>query len=228
MPGYPQSKADARLRLKRCRAFIDVHFLAAVRDAEQLVDANGNINESEIPTLIGCSYNGSKGRAKCNVLEELGLVFHAAQDFYSHTNWVDEAAAGAAGAGNPPGLGNDQPSPWLDPRLSEPFPDGLISGCFDGIPESAHCNEGGTGAKRVKHQALNKDNGKIDVRSGKIGAGSSERGGINGNFARAVRAAIADTADKWRLFEQQILGGYGNKRGNKILCVLRSDNPKSC
>lgn len=52
----------------------------------------GLIKGSENPTVNSCGYvkvRGPKARAKCNVLEDLGLVLQAAQDFYSNSNWVD-------------------------------------------------------------------------------------------------------------------------------------------
>jgi hypothetical protein len=222
LPGYPHARTDAIASLEGCRASIVRQLQAAVREAGALVDSRGSIRDSEIPTFISCTYNGRRGRAKCNVLEALGLAFHAAQDFYSHTNWTDHADEGPAGLANPPGLGKTGRSPWLDPRRKSQFPDGLLSGCFKAIPEKLFCNG------RVKHEAVNKDTGTIDVASGTIGQGRTQRGRLNGNFARAVRAAIDDTRDKWSYFESRVLATYGRQKGARIVCAMRRDNPSGC
>lgn len=222
VPGYPQARDAAAAQLKACRDWIVAKLKEAVTDAGAILDAQGRIDDSQIPTLIACTFNNKKGRAKCNVLEDIGLALHAAQDFYSHSNWTDKPAAGAVGPSNPPGLGKSGRSPWLDPRTSGTFPAGLISGCYDGWPEGAHC------ANRVKHQSLNKDTGSIDLKSGAAGAGTSERGKLNGNFAHAVTAAIDDTRDKWAYFEERVRATYGAARGQRIICAIRSDDPSGC
>jgi hypothetical protein len=222
VPGYPHARADAVASLGSCRDWINQQLQTAVREAAALLDDRGSIEESQIPTFISCTYNGRHGRAKCNVLEALGLTFHAAQDFYSHTNWTDRADNGPTGLTNPPGLGNTGRSPWLDPRRKTEFPDGLLSGCFKGIPEKLFCKD------RVRHETVNKDTGSIDVASGTIGQGRTPRGRVNGNFARAVRAAIEDTRDKWSYFEARVLATYGKQKGARIVCAIRRDDPSGC
>ncbi len=219
-PGYPQSANDAAAHLAACRAGIFAHLSAAVKAAGAIADRRGNINSSEIPTFVSCTYNGKPGRAKCNVLEDLGLAFHAAQDFYAHTNWVDTPANGPIGLDNPPGLGNSGPAPWLAPGNRSAPPAGLISGCFDGIPERLHCRG------RVHHADLNKDTGPIDPLSGRAGTGTTTRGAVNGNFARAVAAAIADTRSKWAWFEARVVATYGS--GRAIVCAIRNDSENAC
>ena len=72
-------------------------------------------------------------RAKCASLEAFGRALHGAQDFYSHSNWADEAdPARPIGADNPPGLNLPAPSPVLDLRGSgtPTVPADLTTGCF--------------------------------------------------------------------------------------------------
>jgi len=226
-PDYPQSKAEAQQNLEACRAHIFAALEEAVTDAAGLLKDDGSIDPAEVPSVFSCKYTGTKGRAKCNVLEDLGLAMHAAQDFYSHSNWVDKPAAGALGPENPPGLGRSGRAPWLDPRLREAVPKGLISGCYESPPEELRCNYG-DGKPRVKHKVLNKDTGDIDVKTGRIGRGKTIRGKINDNFARAIAAAIADTRDKWQYFEERVLAVYGDRRGKAIICAMRADNLDSC
>ncbi len=164
----------------------------------------------------------NRGVHTCNVLENLGLAFHAAQDFYAHTNWVDQPAAGPIGLANPPGLGNSGPAPWLDPGQRTAPPAGLMSGCFDGIPEKLHCSG------HVRHADLNKDTGPIDPRTGRAGVGTSKRGAVQGNFARAVAAAVADTRAKWAWFEARVMVTYGKTRGAAIVCAVRNDDQGVC
>jgi hypothetical protein len=229
-PGYPQSKSDAQAKIEACRAWMAAELEAAVEAAGDLLDAKGRLRDSELPTVVACRFAGSvKGRAKCNVLERFGRVLHAAQDFYSHTNWTDAAASGPVSATNPPGLNKRGPSPYLDLRTTKPFPAGLISGCFEeksAISEPANCNYGKDKLPRVKHLALNKDKGTIDPA---LGAGATERGKINDNFRHAVEAAIADSQDKWATLKEQLVLTYGPSRGTLMICALTRDKPmKAC
>lgn len=217
-PPYPQSKADAAAKIAACRAYIVAALNKAVEVAAPLSDP-GIIN-----TSLSCTYSGSAGRAKCNVLEQLGLAFHAAQDFYSHSNWTDRAGPPPLSSTNPPGLQNTGRAPWLDPRKESPFPDGLITGCYDGFPESAHCEYGSN--KRIKHEALNKDTGPITP-SGKL-TGTTSRGAINDNFQHAVEAAADDTRDKWKYFEERVVAVYGAQKGKLIACVVKNDDRSKC
>ena len=227
--GYPQTSVRARAVLTACRDLIRRSLAGAVTQAGRLVNEQGVIDESQVPTAVRCGFDGRPGRAKCEVLERLGLAFHAAQDFYSHSNWTD-AVTGEVGPENPQGLGHTGRAPWLDPRLDVALPEDLISGCYEGFPESAHCAYA-NGRLRVRHAVLNKDTGPIDITdpaNPRIGAGTTRRGAYGGNFERAVRAAIDDTRDKWAFFETQVVARYGPVRGARIVCVMRADNPSRC
>jgi len=227
--GYPQTKGAAKAAIDACRAWMVKHLDAAVAAAAGLLDAKGRIRDSEIPTIVACRYTGGKGRAKCNVLENFGVLLHAAQDFYSHTNWTDAADAGATTPLNPPGLNNRGSAPYLNLRAPQAFPAGLVSGCFEAksaISEPKYCNYGPNAAPRVKHLALNKDKGRIDPA---IGAGTTDRGKINDNFRHAVEAAVADTKDKWATLKERLVATYGADRAKKMICALTRDNPiKTC
>jgi hypothetical protein len=147
-PGaYPQSAATAQSILTSCRTYIYNNINAAVTDAARLVKPNGSWTAPA--SSAAAPINGTKGRAKCNVFEDMGMAFHAAQDFYSHSNWIDTPRASPSIA-NPQGLNHTAPAPWLSAGGAG-FPGGLISGCYDGFPESLYC--GG----RIKHATLNKD-----------------------------------------------------------------------
>eukprot|EP01030_Chromulinospumella_sphaerica_P014530 gene14530-14325_t len=220
--GYPQSKADAQAKLEACRAYIFDHLNEAVRDAGALAvkDANGRRapQAAQMPTTgETCTYLGQKGRAKCNVLEDMGLALHAAQDFYSHSNWGDMPnAADPVGRHNPPGLGNTGVADWLDPgKPDTAFPDGLITGCYEGFPEWNYCDYG-VFKSRVKHAYLNKD-----------GAGK-DRAKINGNYDKVFNLAAEDTWRKWSWLESQIMATYPPGQANAIICGLRKDSASSC
>jgi hypothetical protein len=204
-PGaYAQSAATAQNILTSCRTYIYNNINAAVTDAAGLVKPNLQLDSTSI--FGGCTFNGVKGRAKCNVFEDMGMAFHAAQDFYSHSNWIDTPRATPSIA-NPQGLNNTAPAPWLSPAGAA-FPAGLISGCYDGFPESLYC--GG----RIKHAVLNKDT-----------TGTAR--GLPA-YNRAMDVAAQDTRAKWAYFESRLVAVYGAPRGNKMICVLRRDNPGSC
>jgi hypothetical protein len=223
IPGYPHSKADAQAALENCRAWMIENLDAAVTDAAQLLNTHGLVRSREVQ--IPCVFIGQvKGRAKCNVIQDLGLLLHASQDFYSHSNWVDHPdPSRPVGVENPPGLGNDGPAPWIALRDSVPFPDGLITGCFENLPEARHCNYGPDGTlHRVKHAVVNKDDGTIDPL---LGAGTTMRGAVDDNFERAVTAAIADTKDKWALFRERLVASYGAELGGRMACAVSRDDP---
>jgi hypothetical protein len=212
--GYPQTLVTANAALTDCRAFIFAQIEQAVRDTEKLVTPDGKVVSAEFPSYISCTYVGDvSGRAKCNALQSMGKALHAAQDFYAHTNWVDEPAAGAVSPSNPPGLGKTGVSPFLASSTAA-FPAGLISGCFTALPESAFCNY--SGAARVKHTNLNKDEP------------TTTRGAINNNFARARAAAVEETRRAWTYFEGRLIAVYGARRGGVMVCAMRTDNASNC
>ena len=204
-PGaYPQSAATAQSILTSCRTYIINNINAAVTDAGGLVKPNLQLDSTSI--FGGCTFNGVKGRAKCNVFEDMGMAFHASQDFYSHSNWIDTPRASPSIA-DPQGLNQTVPAAWLSPA-GAPFPAGLISGCYNGFPESLYC--GG----RIKHAVLNKDT-----------TGTAR--GVPA-YNRAMTVAAQDTRAKWAFFEGRLIAVYGAPRGNKMICVLKRDNPGSC
>lgn len=227
MTGYPQTKAQAQQALENCRTWMLDKLHEAVSDAAKLVDDQGHLRESQM--AIPCLFVGQiKGHAKCNVIEDLGILLHASQDFYSHTNWVDVPDTDQPiGVENPPGLGKAGRAPWLDLRGKSTFPDGLISGCFDKPPEVSHCNYGpDKSLHRVKHAVVNKDTGTIDP---VLGAGTTLRGRHDDNFSHAVSAAIDDTRDKWATFREKLDATYGPLRGALMACAISHDDPiKEC
>lgn len=231
-PLYPAPMLHNSLQL--CKARMAINMDRAMLSAGRLL-RNGAIDDSQIPTFFSCTFNGSGGRAKCEVLEYLGLTLHASQDFYSHTNWNDAALMGAPlSTVSPPGLGNHGPAPWLNLRLAPgaATPAGLISGCFKLMPESLFCNDGPMGQPRVKHDVINKDKGVIILTPGAgatVQGGSTSRGLIGGNFQRAVEAAITDTQDKWLDLQERIMARYGLVNGTLMICAITHDDPaNSC
>lgn len=245
LSGYPQTAYDAAQQLVSCRTYISTHLTAAITKAGRLVTSSGALVSAEAPTAqtaasgadpVGCNWDvdsDQQPNGKCAVLSELGLAFHAAQDFYSHTNFTDAeiltpriVTPPKGNPENPPGLGQSGPSAFINPAAPGPFPWGLISGCYHGFPEWAHCNYGALGQKnRVKHDFLNKDHGEIDVATGVIGAGETPRGAVHNNFRHAVEAAIADTRARWQWVAQQIRTTYPGRRGLMIVCALDVDDP---
>ena len=219
--GYPQTREAAQAALVACRNWMIQKLNDAVRDAGKLVNDENNVRQSQI--LLPCTFQPEvKENAKCTVLADFGMLLHASQDFYAHTNWVDHAdSMQPIGPANVPGLAQTGRAPWIDLRKDTPFPGGLISGCFENAPEEKYCNYG-AGLSRAKRLTLNKDMGAIDPQ---IGRGTTPRGLIDDNFARAVEAAIDDTRDKWATLEEQLASTYGDGPGARMACVLTHDRP---
>ena len=178
-----------------------------------------------------------KKYAKCEVLCLFGELLHASQDFYSHSNWVDQpSATEPISVTNPPGLGQAGIAPWLDIRTATPkvaFPDGLITGCFD--LSAAGTLLGGTikGDRgvcvgRISHETLNKDKGVIDAQTGHVATGTTGRGKLNNNFVAAVEAATEDTRDKWETLQTLLVRAYGDARGALMACALAKDDAAAC
>jgi hypothetical protein len=222
IPGYPRTAADGQAALLACRGFMLEELDAAVSDAAKLV-SNGALVKSQL--AIPCLFVGQiKGRAKCNVIEDFGILLHTSQDFYSHSNWVDQPdPALPIGVDNPPGLGNLTRAPFLDLRHRDvAVPPGLITGCFENPPEKTHCNYGPDKLHRIKHAVVNKDEGTIDPI---ILTGTTQRGRIADNFARAVNAAIGDSKDKWATLKERLIATYGAHDGALMACAITHDDP---
>ncbi|MEE2525089.1 hypothetical protein V0U79_01840 [Hyphobacterium sp. HN65] len=228
VPEYPHTQEEAQATLTECRNYMRENLLHAVIDAAELLDDDGDIRSSQLPGIISCIYAGSEhGRAKCNVLAHLGRILHAGQDFYSHSNWVDQAdPSEPISAENPPGLGRTGRAAWLDLRTEDPdFPEGLISGCFDNesfLGEERGCIYSESGAHRVRHLDLNKDTGQIDP---EIANPTTRRGMIGNNFERAVIAAIEDSAHQWQTFQHALESEYGSARAELMICAITHDDP---
>lgn len=218
VPGgaYPHPAADARRELENCRNLMIQNLDAAVWAAGSLLDAQGRIEPDAVE--LDCEFDGEDS-AKCRVLTSMGALMHASQDFYAHSNWTD---VGNEDPSYPRGLGQSGPAPWISLRGDADFPEGLMTGCF--VLAGNGC-EG-----RVHHDVLNKDTGEdsIDFEAGVIPPGASPRSqGLGlGNFERAVRAAIADSEDKWRLLEERLIERYGAERGRLMMCAISRDDPE--
>lgn len=254
IPNYPHTRAEAQAKLINCRDYMNQHLSAALAAAGQLASSSGVLAVNQAPVAravsvgndpLGCNWNiaaSAQATAKCVALAELGLTFHAAQDFYSHTNYTDAAVVGQPmdEAQDPPGLGLSGPAPFINPGApGAAIPAGLISGCFVSLPERVYCNfyrafgffnpnpklDVSFGPDRVKHAFLNKDEGEIVVANNFVGAGDTSRGEVNNNFQHAVLAAISDSSQRWAWFERQVLATYPGARGRVILCALQADNP---
>jgi hypothetical protein len=223
---YPQTRDAATARLLDCVDHLRVRFREAIDSAKGLLDDNGQIVAAEVKLDTDCVLDPkTEPRAKCESLESFGRALHGAQDFYSHSNWADEAdPTRPIGADNPPGLNLPAPSPILDLRgTSTPtVPDGLTTGCYevrDRIPGVGEC------ARRITHAALNKDTGLIDPSTGTATAPTKPRGKVGSNFAKAVAAAIGETRHQWQDFRLALEADYGAGDAARMACALTRDNP---
>lgn len=227
VPGYPQSRADATDNLMRCVNYYNDQLDRAVKAAGDIVDQDLVVSQKQM--ALNCSFPfkpATSGSAKCRVLNRLGRALHTAEDFWSHSNWADVAAAGPLTAQNPAGLARTDipaffryplPSSYAIPRL-------LSTGCDDSAdPFGVRCKD------RVAHSVLAKDNGEVDPNTG-IGTPTSKytRGTINNNFQRAVTGARKQAVSTWSDLQRAIISAYGQERGDLIIRALIADTLTSC
>ena len=173
---YPRTRDEATAALRECLDHPRGAFRAAVESAAGLLDADGRIVADEVGLTLDCAFGvPAERRAKCATLEAFGRALHGLQDFYSHSNWADEAdPARPIGVDNP-GLNRSAPSPVLDLGGTSPpaVPADLSTGCYvlrDWVPGVEAC------AGRITHAGLNKDNGLIDPDTGAATEPTTMRG----------------------------------------------------
>ncbi len=224
---YPRSSERATAALIACVDHLRGRFGEGATAAAGLIDGQGGLIQAEVvfdPPQCQL-FEGLEDRAKCAALEGLGRALHGAQDFYSHSNWADEAdPARPLGDDNPPGLNLPGPSPVLDLRGdgTPDVPAELATGCYtlrDQSPGVGECTD------RVTHAALNKDNGLIDPVTGAATEPTRPRGMVGDNFSKAVTGAIAETQRQWEDFQSELSARYGEERADLMICALTHDDP---
>ena len=138
---------------------------------------------------------------------------------------------------NPPGLAQPKISPLLNlrPTTRPPLldiPHNLTTGCYAvGVEElhGAPAPKGTPCHDRVLHVSLSKDKGLIDKKTGMTSDPGTPRGKRADNFQRAVRLAVEDTRRQWSDFRAELKEKYGEKRGERMICVVTRDEPwKEC
>jgi hypothetical protein len=248
---YPQSRHAALDKLRSCLAWGKDKLYdgggpwtlppaspsnGAVGTAATLVSESGKVDASNpgVGTFNpSCTFDGTKGRAKCNVLEPFGYVLHMAEDFYSHTNWADFSAPGEpVSLGNPYGLGNSDVAPFLDLRGPLPsdgeVPANFTSGCY---PTKA-CAGRIIHGESPKERGLNKDKGLINTTTGKVTDPKTPRGAIVvdgvSNVQRAVDDAVLEVRRQWEVLRAELVQRYGPFRGARMVCALSLDRSEAC
>ena len=225
--GYPRTREQATAGLVACVDHLRMRLGEAVDRAAELLDGDGQVVAEEVDLDSACRMaEAAESRAKCATLGALGRVLHGVQDFYSHSNWADEAdPTRPIGADNPPGLDLPGPSPVLDLRGDTPppvVPPGLATGCYvlrDEVPGVGEC------AERITHAALNKDTGLIDPDTGGATDPTKPRGMVGENFAKAVSGAIEETRRQWQDLQAELVARYGDDHASVIICALTRDDP---
>ncbi len=226
--GYPRSRAQADKALDSCIHLYALQLDRAVVAAGKLVDSHNQLDVRQTD-IRGCVF-GWKPRprqpARCEVLNGLGRALHLAEDFWSHSNWGDEAGAGAISTTNPPGLARTTvPDFFHFPNTAHyKIPLNLSTGCDDSVPLHGPSRCRG----RVGHSVLAKDNGTIDPNSGIASDPTTYvRSSVGTNFQRAVTGARKQARWTWRDLAQQIKKEYGQMRGAKIVRAIVKDAPWS-
>ena len=223
---YPRTRDAATASLMDCVNHLRTRFREGVDSAKGLLDDQGQVIAGEVNLDSECSsHERGEDRAKCASIEEFGRVLHGAQDFYSHSNWADQAdPARSIGVENPPGLNLPGPSPVLDLRggTASNLPVNLSTGCYvltDRVPGVGPCE------LRVTHAALNKDKGLIDPATGRATDPTTPRGMVGDNFAKAVSGAIVESRRQWQDFRAELTARYGKDNGERMVCALTHDDP---
>ncbi len=225
--GYPRTRDEATASLLDCVSHLRGRFREATDEAGDLLDDKGHIVAAEVSLDPDCELAEHEQRAKCRSLEGFGRALHGAQDFYSHSNWADEAdPARPIGADNPPGLNLPAPSPVLDLRGSgaPTVPPDLTTGCYvlrDSVPGVGVCE------RRVTHAGLNKDLGLVDQTTGSTASPTTPRGKVGSNFAKAVAGAIVETRHQWQEFRAALEANYGAEEASLMVCALTRDDPSN-
>jgi hypothetical protein len=242
---YARSREQATSTLFECIDHLRGRIDQGVVAAAEILNGDGLVDRSETDIDdITCIFVGSvQGRAKCNTIEGFGRALHGVQDFFAHSNWVDVAdGARPVSVANPPGLNRsatDRP-PFLkltDGSLSAgsaEIPRDLATGCFissvsDPFGGADECEKAG----RITHEALNKDNGAIEVvplvevspASNVTGVSRTSRGLVGANFERAVDAAIEESRRQWDDFRDALKLKYGEEKGLRMIRALVMDIP---
>jgi hypothetical protein len=223
---YPRTRDTAVAALTECAEHLRAQFRNGVDSAAGLLDDRGEVIPEEVTASPECNpKERDESRAKCTTLEAFGRVLHGVQDFYSHSNWADQADPDRPiGDDNPPGLHRPGPSPLLDLHgaAAEQPPADFTTGCYvlqDQVPGVGACQ------LRITHAALNKDRGLIDPVTGRATEPGTARGQVADNFADAVAGAIAESRHQWQDFRSALTARYGAARGERMVCVLTHDDP---
>jgi hypothetical protein len=226
---YPRTRDDANAEFVACVAGAVSRFKKAVTYANDLVDASGKVIPSAVDLSKPCQWDDQLGRAKCNVLEQLGRGWHPIEDFYAHSNWTDQSGPGPIGVDNPYGLRETTLPDFFEirrfSRLSQPdwvaqvisaIPPDLATGCIPGYFESTGARADCAG--RITHATLNKD------------SASTSRSKWGDNFAHAIAFATKDVQRQWHDFQDELLTQYPkNQRGRAMICAIIHDDPvRSC
>jgi hypothetical protein len=232
-PGYPQSRAQATAKLQECWDFIrniqnkgvpNNPFRSptwgVVPRAQRLLSDK---RDPGVNSFTSCTYDGSAGRAKCEVFEAWGYGLHAAEDFYSHSNWADNSdPQKPVSVNNPPGL--NRRATFMDTRHPFSLPDPrLATGCYP----SKSC------AGRIRHdEDLNKDKGNIiNINSVTTIDPITPRGRIwnaGTNFQRAVEGAVDEVRSQWEQLRIALVQEYKAGPAAKIICRMWRDTARSC
>jgi hypothetical protein len=223
---YPRALDTAVASLTDCVEQLRARFREGLDSAKDLLDDRGGVIPEQATASPECNpQEREEIRSKCTTLEAFGRVLHGAQDFYSHSNWADQAdPARPIGDDNPPGLHRPGPSPMLDllGGTAAAPPANFTTGCYvlqDQVPGVGACQ------LRITHAALNKDRGLIDPVTGRATEPGTPRGQVGDNFADAVAGAIAESRRQWGDFRTGLTARYGADRGARMICVLTHDDP---
>jgi RHS repeat-associated protein len=162
------------------------------------VDANHMDNSQFGPAIKAMQERTDTARKLLSanlVLKQFGMIAHAIQDFYAHSNYVELMDARAGGKST---IGSIPIATALLNFSPASLPSGIYSGAFNIVNPRTWSSTLGTAPR--SHQALNKDDANSP--EGKI----LNKVGVS-YFALAKDLAIRTTAAAWPLFFNSLSAG---------------------
>lgn len=264
--GYPRPVAERTKALMACRRLFTLYMDDAVKWAGRMVPEKDGVAVLDVPQTVltetcnedydlrywpGAAHK--TGWAKCNALISFGRAMHMAEDFSSHSNWVDTAwpqSVAPTGLLNPPALGRPVGTPADLPEIvryprsdaqveaflaANPVITGGYTGNLSGrITHSDRLLTPLPGGRTLLQRGLNKDmgSGRINWKTGVIPKGKESRGLLAGpdgrdNFQRAAYSAAATAATGWADLEAAVKAAYPGARGELAWRAMTHDTPWS-
>ncbi len=192
----PGSEAESEVR----RHFSDSNFGAAMSYMDR--------EKKQALNFAGSADSDAADRAQA--LRHFGLMLHTAQDFYSHTNYIELLLEDTRKAGDPLGL---ELVDWT--RVPDGYA-GKVSGSSLAAGAGAAAKSGPGAAEALGATDFSKDNANTPQSKKKAG-------GVT-YFDISKELAVRETQRQWNLFEALVRGRF-HERAPAIVEALKKAAP---